>query len=65
MAPGVVTPKEAPDLKPTSLRLPKAMVGELEQVATDSGRSRNEVIVQLLRFALDAHWKDAGRKPKK
>ena len=68
MSPGIVTPKEKKpidDLKPTSLRLPQGMVQELEQVAVEAGRSRNEAIVQLLRYALDAHWKGAGRKPKK
>jgi len=67
MSPGIVTPKEkmVADLKPTSLRLPLDMVHELELIAEEAGRSRNETIVQLLRYAIDAHWKGAGKKPKK
>jgi metal-responsive CopG/Arc/MetJ family transcriptional regulator len=66
MAPMVVPPKEDADgSKPISVRMPLDMVGEIEQIATDTGRSRNETMVLLLRYALEAHWKDSGRKPKK
>ncbi|MCC6747983.1 MAG: ribbon-helix-helix protein, CopG family [Deltaproteobacteria bacterium] len=61
MAP-VITPKEEVDLKTTSVRLAAAMVEELDQVARDAGQSRNEVIVQLLRYALDAHHAETKKK---
>ncbi len=36
-----------------SLRLPKEMLSVIDQVATDTGRTRNEILVMSLEFALE------------
>ena len=50
-----------------SLRLPLEMLAELDAVAKETGRSRNDVAVRLLRFALDAHHNEPNtpKKPKR
>ena len=36
-----------------SLRLPKEMLSVIDQVATDTGRTRNEILVMSMEYALD------------
>ena len=36
-----------------SLRLPKEMLAVIDQVATDTGRTRNEILVLSSEFALE------------
>ena len=36
-----------------SLRLPKEMLAVIDRVAQETGRTRNEIIVKSLEFALD------------
>ena len=36
-----------------SLRLPKEMLSVIDQVATDTGRTRNEILVMSMEFALE------------
>lgn len=36
-----------------SLRLPKEMLFTIEQVASDTGRTRNEILVMSIEYALD------------
>ena len=36
-----------------SLRLPKEMLAVIDQVATDTGRTRNEILVLSMEFALE------------
>lgn len=36
-----------------SLRLPKKMLAVIDQVATDTGRTRNEILVLSMEFALE------------
>ena len=36
-----------------SLRLPKEMLAVIDQVATDTGRTRNEILVMSMEFALE------------
>ena len=36
-----------------SLRLPKEMLAVIDQVAADTGRTRNEIMVKSLEYALD------------
>ena len=36
-----------------SLRLPKEMLTVIDQVATDTGRTRNEILVLSMEFALE------------
>jgi len=56
--------------KPSSKRVavayrgPADLVGELDRAAKEKGISRNEAMTQLLRYALDAHWKDSKRTRK-
>lgn len=57
--------KGVPDTAPTTFRLPKVLVKEIDNAAKALGLSRNKAVNQLLRYALDAHWKDAGKKPRK
>lgn len=37
----------------TSVRIPKDMIRELDEVAAKTGRTRNEIIAMSLEFALD------------
>lgn len=36
-----------------SLRLPKEMLSVIDQVASDTGRTRNEILVISMEYALD------------
>ena len=36
-----------------SLRLPKDMLAEIDQAAKDTGRTRNEIVVLCMEFALE------------
>ena len=36
-----------------SMRLPKEMLAVIDQVATDTGRTRNEILVMSMEFALE------------
>ena len=36
-----------------SLRLPKEMLSVIDQVAADTGRTRNEILVMSMEFALE------------
>ena len=36
-----------------SLRLPKEMLAVIDQAATDTGRTRNEILVLSMEFALE------------
>ena len=36
-----------------SLRLPKEMLSVIDQVATETGRTRNEILVMSMEYALD------------
>ena len=36
-----------------SLRLPKEMLAVIDQVANDTGRTRNEILVMSMEFALE------------
>lgn len=36
-----------------SLRLPKEMLAVIDQVAADTGRTRNEIMVKSIEYALD------------
>ena len=36
-----------------SLRLPKEMLAEIDEVARETGRTRNEIIVKSMEFALE------------
>lgn len=66
MAPAVLTkkpPKPRKDdyAKPTSVRLTKAMLKEIDAVTKETNRdSRHETIIDLLAYALDVHY---GRTP--
>ena len=35
-----------------SIRMPKDMVSEIDEIASGTGRARNEIIVTMLEFAL-------------
>lgn len=66
MAP-VLTPKEkaAPERIDFRYRGTRELLVEVDAAADELELSRNEAMTQLLRFALDAHKKEAGRKAKK
>lgn len=36
-----------------SVRLPKEMLSVIDQVANDTGRTRNEIVVKSMEFALE------------
>ena len=36
-----------------SMRLPKEMLSVIDQVATDTGRTRNEILITSMEYALD------------
>ena len=36
-----------------SLRLPKDMLAEIDRIATDTGRTRNEILVLSMEYALE------------
>jgi hypothetical protein len=64
MAP-VLTPKESDETVPTSIRFPKKLLEEIDRAGASLGLNRTETILQLARWALDAHWREAGQKAKK
>ena len=45
-----------------TIRIPKDMCKDLDQIATDTGRSRNELIGMCLEFALEHMEIDPGEK---
>lgn len=49
---------------PTSVRLHESMLKELDDAAAEMGLNRNTALQQLLRWALDQHERDMGRKPR-
>ncbi|MHB8878358.1 MAG: ribbon-helix-helix domain-containing protein [Myxococcaceae bacterium] len=59
------TEQSEPKPKPVNYRPPAGLVAEIDEAAKGLGISRNEAMTQLLRFALDAHWKEKPRKAKK
>lgn len=44
-------PQDGPSV-PTSFRVPKAMLDELDALSRETGHSRNSIVVRLVRFAL-------------
>lgn len=63
----VLEPEPEREAKPsdsatTTFRAKKTMIEEIDAVAKPLKLSRNKAIVQLLRYALDAHKKDAKKK---
>lgn len=63
MAP-ILEPKERGDLEGLTVRLPKPMWAELQEVADTEHYSRNEVIIRFLRYAIDAHRKEKAEMAK-
>ncbi len=57
-------PEKEPDTIAASFRVKKALLKEIDAAAKAMGLSRNKAINQLLKFALDAHHREAKR-PKK
>jgi metal-responsive CopG/Arc/MetJ family transcriptional regulator len=56
----VLKPRAKPGQTVTStFRAPKALVDELDQAAATAGLSRNETVLQLLRYALDDHRRES------
>ena len=51
----IVNPKKAPYGKTTvvSVRLPDNLVKQLDKVAQATGRTRNELLIMCVEFALD------------
>lgn len=37
----------------TSMRVPKEMLNEIDAIARDTGRTRNEILMLAIEFALD------------
>lgn len=62
MAPDIVRkrPRKSDFADPTTVRFTKAMLKEIDAVATKKNASRNEAIVELLEYALDV---ENGRRP--
>lgn len=61
---GLIPPKPKPEETATStVRLAKAMIAKLDEIAAALGYSRNEVIVLFLQWAITEHEKDDGSPP--
>lgn len=45
----------------TSVRLPEDLLARLDEIAGKTGRSRNEVVTELLRWAVAAYDAEAKR----
>lgn len=62
----ILPPKEDQEMVTTSLRMPRALIAELEAVAEESGYTRSDVIVHFVRWALDEYKREkAERKSRK
>ena len=62
----VLTPRTAPKRPPPiSVRIPEDLLADIETAASGLKLSRSEAILQLLRFAIAEHKKEAGRKAKR
>ncbi len=59
----ILPPKEEGDTVTTSLRMPRAMIARLDEIADESGYSRTEVILHFCRWAIQ-EW-EAERATKK
>lgn len=58
----VIPPKD-PNDEPcqATLRVTQGILAEVDLIRLEEDRSRNEVAAYLLRWALDAHWREKGR----
>ena len=57
-----ITPKKyVEDTTVISMRLPKDMLAELDKVAADTGRTRNDILTMGLEFAL-SHMEVAEKR---
>jgi len=45
--------KRPDDLKPFSVRISEALIGQLDSIATKTNRSRNEVMTLCIEYALE------------
>jgi metal-responsive CopG/Arc/MetJ family transcriptional regulator len=64
MSPVLTGPVGTGDATPTSVRIPKSLLDEIDEAAQEMSLSRSEAILQMLRWAVDAHHKET-RKVKK
>lgn len=58
----IIPHKDSEKLVTTSMRLSEAMVRRLDAISDETGRSRNEVIVLLLTFAIEQHEKEQKQR---
>jgi metal-responsive CopG/Arc/MetJ family transcriptional regulator len=65
MSPVLVRKAPKAEIKPVVYRGPKELVAEIDSAAKELGLTRTEAITQFLRYALEAHHKDTGKKAKK
>ncbi|RKH13770.1 hypothetical protein D7X74_21215 [Corallococcus sp. CA047B] len=56
-----VDPQE--ETSPGSIRLSKRMWTELDTIATETGRTRNDVMARLLEWAVGEHKKGVSEPP--
>ena len=50
----IIKPRRyGPETSVISLRLPKDMIRVIEEIAASTGRTRNEIMVMSIEFALD------------
>jgi hypothetical protein len=54
----ILPPKEDQEMVTTSLRMPRALIAELEAVAKESGYTRSDVIVHFCRWALEEYKRE-------
>lgn len=64
MTPVLTRPVGTGEARPTSVRIPKSMLEEIDAAAKDTGLSRSETILQLLRWALDEHKAETRKRSK-
>lgn len=63
MSPVLTGPVGTGEATPTSVRIPKSLLDEIDDAAKEMNLSRSEAILQMLRWAVDADKKE--RKAKK
>lgn len=65
MSPVLNRPVGTGPAEPTSIRIPESLLKEIDAAAKEMDLSRSEAILQMLRWSVDQHEREQGRKPKK
>ncbi len=58
----IIPPKPDEPLMPTSVRIPKSLLARLDEIAEETGYSRQEVLLYLIRWGVGEYDQERGAK---